>query len=151
MKKVFTILTIVALAIIAIPQQSKSQGVITKSMTSSLTNSVDSIRCISNTANYLYISPVQGSYDCAIFQPAITRISAAIGGTIFLQGSVDGTNWWTATYAAGDTVTVADAASQVLKIYVPPTAGLPFKHYRLKCTGASSDTMTVRAKFCGRQ
>lgn len=124
-------------------------AVISTSMTASLSNHVDSIRCISTTPNYLYVAPTQ-SYGTAVFQATVTRVSAAIGGTIFLQGSVDNSNWHTATYAAGDTVTVADAASQVLKIYVAPTNGLPYKYYRLKCTGASSDTMTVKAKFCAR-
>jgi hypothetical protein len=146
MKKLILI-TLIAFATVG----AQAQGVVTRSLKSSLTGSVDSIRCISNTANYLYVSPIEGDYKTAIFQSTVTRISTAIGGSIFLQGSVDGTNWHTATYAAGDTNTVADAASQVLKIYVTPAAGLPYKHYRLKCTGASSDTMTVRAVFCGRK
>lgn len=150
MKKLFPILILSAALMFAAPE-SKSQ-VIVKAMTSSLTNAVDSIRCISTTANYLYISngAVSNGYTGAVFQSTVTRVSAAIGGSIFLQGSVDGTNWHTATYAAGDTNTVADAASQVLKIEVKPVSGINYKHYRLKCTGASGDTMTVKSKFCGR-
>ena len=145
MKKIFALLSIVTICYC----QSSTAQVVVKAMTSSLTNSVDSIRCISTTPNYLYISPTN-DYRTAVYQSTVTRVSAAIGGSIFLQGSVDGTNWHTATNVAGDTNTVADAASQVLKIVTGPLYGVPYKYYRLKCTGASSDTMTVKAKFCGR-
>lgn len=147
MKKLFAIL---AVCLFIGTVQSNAQGVVTKGMTTSLSSSVDSIRCISTTPNYLYINPTN-AYKCGIFQSTVTRVSVAIGGSIFLQGSVDGTNWFTATYAAGDTNTVADAASQVLKIEVKPTNGLPYRYYRIKCTGANADTMTVKAKFNGRQ
>lgn len=120
-----------------------------KSMTTTLTSSVDSVRCISTTPNYLYIAPTQ-SYSAATFQADVTRVSTAIGGTIFLQGSLDGTNWHNASLNVGDTVTVANSASQSLLIKVKASDGLMFRHYRLKCTGASSDTMTVKAKFVGR-
>lgn len=143
MKKIFAFLLVAGISLVVYA------GVVVGTMTASTSSSVDSIRCISNTPNYLYAVPTQ-DFSTAVIQATVTRVSAAIGGTIFLQGSVDNSNWHTATYAAGDTVTVADAASQVLKIYVAPTNGLPYKYYRLKCTGASSDTMTVRAKFCAR-
>lgn len=144
MKKVFSVIGLACLGIAVF-----AATAITTSMTSTLGGSVDSIRCISNTPNYLYVSPTQ-DYRTAIFQATVTRVSTAIGGSIFVQGSVDNSNWHTATYSAGDTATVADAASQVLKIYIAPNSGLPYRYYRLKCTGASSDTMTVRAKFCAR-
>lgn len=145
MKKLLTVFSIC----ITLSLAANAQTVVVSPLKASLTSSVDSIRCISTTPNYLYLDATK-PYHGAIFQSTVTRVSAAIGGSIFLQGSVDGSNWHTATYAAGDTNTVADAASQVLKIYVAPTNGLPYRYYRLKCTGASSDTMTVRAKFCGR-
>ena len=150
MKKLFAISLLAAMFMADAPD-AKSQGIVTANMTSTVGGTTTSITCISNTANYIYVQPDQGHYTTAIFQATVTRVSAAAGGTIFLQGSVDNSNWHTATYAAGDTATVANSASQVLKIYVAPTSGLPFKYYRLKCTGASSDTMTVAAKFCGRQ
>jgi hypothetical protein len=144
-----TLAAIAMLFMFAFAGPDASAQVQTATMRNSLTTSVDSIRCISTVANYLYVSPSR-DYHTGVFQPTVTRRSTAIGGSIFLQGSVDGSNWYTTTYAAGDTVTVADAASQVLKIVLTPTNGLPYKYYRLKCTGASSDTMTVRAIFCGR-
>lgn len=128
---------------------SSAQQVAQKSLTTSLTSAVDSIRCISTTPNYLYVAPTL-SYTAGSFQADVTRVSSAIGGTIFLQGSNDGTNYFNASFNVGDTVTVANSASQNLLIRVKATDGFPFRYYRLKCTGASSDTMTVKAKFTGR-
>jgi hypothetical protein len=124
--------------------------VVVASMKSALNGSVDSVTAIATTPNYLYVDAVSNGYSTAIVQCTVTRVSSAIGGTIFLQGSVDGTNWHTATYNAGDTVTIADAASQVLKIEIKPTDGIPYKSYRAKIVGTSGDTMYVKSKFCGR-
>jgi hypothetical protein len=143
MKKVFAFILLAGISLAVWAQ------VTAVSMKAGLTSSVDSVSCISTTPNYLYVSPTR-EYSGAVFQATVTRRSAAIGGTIFLEGSVDASNWHTATYAAGDTATVADAASQILKITVVPANGLPYRYYRLKCTGTSADTMTVRAIFCAR-
>lgn len=146
MKKLF----ILSLLVFSMALGVQAQGVVTTSMKSVLSGAVDSIQCNGTTPAYLYVNPTN-AYKVAGFQPTVTRISAAIGGTIFVQGSFDGTNWYTATYVAGDTLTVANSASQVNKITIAPTNGLPYRYYRLKCTGASSDTMKVRALFTGRQ
>lgn len=123
---------------------------VTKTFTDTIGSRVDSITCISNTANYIYASPTTGIFHSAVIQLKVDRVSAAAGGIAFLQGSIDGTNYYTATYAAGDTVTIANSASQYLKINIPPAAAFAWKHLRLKCTGASSDTIRVRAVICGR-
>lgn len=149
MKKLALLLSLLGLMLALAPSTSNAQTVPTGKFYSTLGGSVDSIRCISNTANYLYIAPTL-NYKCGAYQASVTRVSSAIGGTIFLQGSVDGTNWYTATYYTGDTLTVANSASQTGAVVLKANEGLPYKYYRLKCTGASSDTMTVKATFVGR-
>lgn len=144
MKKLLSIL-ILSFALASFTQAQ----VVVATMKASLTSTVDSVRCVGTTPNYLYISP-NGDYSTAVYQATVRRVSTAIGGSIFLQGSIDGTNWYTATNVAGDTMTVADAATQALKTVVGPTYGNPWKSYRLKFTGASSDTMYVKARVCYR-
>ncbi len=109
----------------------------------------DSIRCTGTVANYLYVKPTQ-AYKCASYQANITRISAAMGGSIILQGSNDGVNFLSASAATGDTITVTDAATLSGVIKTAPATGVLFQYYRLKCVGASSDTMTVKGWFNGR-
>lgn len=120
-----------------------------KPMYTSTTSNVDSVRCISTTPNYLYI-PLTQNYSAGSFQANVTRVSTAIGGSILLQGSNDGTNYFNASFNTGDTATVANSTTQSLLIRVRESDGFPYKYYRIKCTGASSDTMTVKAYFHGR-
>lgn len=141
--------SILLACLIGLASMAASAQSVYKPLYTSLTSSVDSIRCISTTPNYLYIPLTQG-YMAGSFQANVTRVSTAIGGTIFLQGSNDGTNYFNASFNTGDTATVANSASQSLLIRVRASDGMPFKYYRLKCTGASNDTMTVKAFFHGR-
>lgn len=130
----------------------KAQGVVSATMHSTLTGSTDSIRGNGTTSAYLYVAPTL-SYRCASFQAVVTRISTAMGGSITLQGGNDGTNYYTFTGLGSDTikpVTISDAASQISAIIVNQNNGLPYKYWRLKCTGSSSDTITVRSSFTGR-
>jgi len=150
MKKLFSLVLLIAVALIVMPPDSKGQSVTTKTFMSAVGGKVDSVRCISTTPNYMYITPT-AAYKVGVVQLTITRISTAIGGTAFLQGSIDNVNWHTATYAAGDTVTIANSASQVLLIKIPPAAGMPWKHLRIKATNASNDSLTMRAIYCGRE
>lgn len=74
---------------------------------------------------------------------AVTKISGTVGGTITLQGSLDGTNFKalntpnTATALA--TFTAADASAT----YHWVISGSPFKYYRVSWTG----TGTMAASF----
>lgn len=145
MKKIQFLLVL----LISMASMTSSAQFVYKSLNTSLTSNVDSIRCISTTPNYLYIGLTQ-DYNAGSFQADVTRVSSAIGGTIFLQGSLDGTNWHNASLNVGDTATVANSATQSLPIKIKASDGFMFRYYRLKCTGASSDTMTVKAKFVGK-
>lgn len=121
-----------------------------KMFASNSTSGVDSISCISTTPNYLYINP-KAAYKCASFQAVATRRADSMGGTIIIQGSNNGSDYQTVTVAAADTITISDAATSAGIITVAPSTGVLYQYYRLKCTGASGDTMTVRGWFNGRQ
>ena len=142
------IILLAALAFIITTTALPQQAVVTP-MKAELTSAVDSVRSNGTTPVYLYVSP-KGQYTTGVFQATVTRVSTAIGGTITMQGSLDGTNWYNATNAAGDTLTIANSATQSQRLKVPASYGLPFYHYRLAIVGVSNDTMTVRAKFAAR-
>lgn len=144
MKKIFLLAALAFITTTALPQQ----AVVTP-MKAGLTSAVDSVRSNGTTPVYLYVAP-KGQYSTGVFQATATRISAAMAGTINMEGSLDGTNWYNASNAAGDTITVANAATQTSRLRVLPTYGLPYFYYRLKIVGTTNDTMTVRAKFAAR-
>lgn len=109
------------------------------------------VSAISTTTTYLYFKPTQG-YKSGSFQFVTTRVSAAIGGTINLEVSNDGINY-NVPLASGTTttITVANAATTFGLVDLLPVNGVIYNYYRAKIIGASSDTMTVRGYFCGRQ
>lgn len=96
------------------------------------------------------------AYKTAVFQFVATRVSAAMGGSVLIYGSNDGTNYIQLTEATSpkvtnDTLTVANAATSTGFTAIIPAEGVGFKFYKLAVTGASSDTMTVKCYFSGRQ
>lgn len=74
---------------------------------------------------------------------SVTKISGTVGGTITLQGSLDGTNWKAVntpnTATALATFTAADASGT----YHWVISGSPFLYYRVSWTG----TGTMSASF----
>lgn len=86
-------------------------------------------------------------YDYTTIQVVATKISGTVGGTISLQGSLDGTNWKALntleTQTALATITAADAtAAYHWRLY-----GSPFLYYRVSWTGTGTMAATVAAKL----
>jgi hypothetical protein len=72
-----------------------------------------------------------------------------MGGTISLQASNDGLNYYPMEKFATDTLTITNAATDAKLINLTPAQSINYQYYRLKCTGASNDTATVWAWwFC---
>ncbi len=99
------------------------------------------------TANYDSLN-LSLAYKCASFQCNVTRISTAMSGTVTLQASNDNGAHWFGT-AAGDTVHIADAASQTAVISIAPATGVLYKSYRLRVTQVAGDTVTIKSWFHG--
>ena len=80
-------------------------------------------------------------------QIVVTKISGTVGGTITLQGSIDGTNFKALntpnTQTAMATITAADATA----IYHYWLAGCPYQYYRVSWTGTGTMSATVAAKL----
>jgi hypothetical protein len=74
---------------------------------------------------------------------AVTKISGTVGGTITLQGSLDGTNY-KAAYALNTATALATfTATDASNTYHWIISGSPYKYYRVSWTG----TGTMAASF----
>lgn len=150
MKKIIAIFSIALLfsAVQSQAQWAKMTATI-PSVAGGAVGGADSVRVNGATAGYLYVKATL-DYKCAAFQANITRITAAMNGSITLQASNDGINYF-ATGAA-DTVHVDNGATDLDKITIPPATGVLYQYYRLKGVNtATTDTCTLKAFFHGRE
>lgn len=85
-----------------------------------------------------YTTPISGFADVLTFQYVITKISGTVGGSLLLQGSIDGTNY----VNIGSAVTPTDVALQSGTFAL---TAHNYITYRLNYTGAG----TMSAKLNG--
>lgn len=71
-------------------------------------------------------------------QAVVTKISGTVGGNVFLQGSLDGTNF---KNVGADTLTNTDQTTNT-KIFV--LDGNPYLYYRLLLTGSGTMSATIK-------
>jgi len=76
-------------------------------------------------------------------QVNVTKISGSVGGTISLQGSLDGTNWKALNTAETQTALATVTATDATNVYHWRLNGSPFLYYRVSWTG----TGTMSASF----
>ncbi len=103
------------------------------------------------TAVYLYASAKALPYRYATFQVVSTRVSTGQNGNAFLQGSVDGINYF--ALSTTDSIHISNAAvdpgDKVISIGPTSTAypnnGVIYNYYRLKFVQIAGDTATVSA------
>lgn len=77
---------------------------------------------------------------------AVTKISGTVGGTITLQGSIDGTNWKAANTADTQTALATVTATDASNTYHWRLTGNPYPYYRVSWTG----TGTMSASFTSK-
>ena len=78
-------------------------------------------------------------------ETVVTKVSGTVGGTVVLQGSLDGTNW----HAAGaDTLTLANQTTNK-KIWL--LTENRYYHYRTLATGSGTMNATVVSLLLPRQ
>jgi hypothetical protein len=108
------------------------------------------------TPVYLYVQP-KNMYRVASFGVKATRVSTGMNGSAFLQGSVDGINYF--ALSTTDSIHISNAATDAgdkaivltTSSTAYPSNGLPYPYYRLKFVQIAGDTATVQAWFYGRQ
>jgi hypothetical protein len=99
---------------------------------------------IVNTATEYLTLNIANSYKNVVIQPVVTKISGTAGGTVTLQGSIDGINYVTvsSSYSNYQTLSVANQTTNT-KLFV--VTGSPYFYYRLKYAG----TGTMSCKLFG--
>lgn len=86
-------------------------------------------------------------YDGTTVQVVVTKISGTVGGTISLQGSLDGTNWKALNTAETQTALATITATDASNVYHWRLSGSPFLYYRVSWTGTGTMAATVAAKL----
>lgn len=96
-----------------------------------------------NTATGYVGLTVLNHYERVGIQTVITEISGTTGGTVTLQGSIDGTNYVTVSSSFSDaqTYTPTDVAVSS-KLFT--VTGSPYKYYRLSYTGTGTMSATIK-------
>lgn len=103
-------------------------------------NAVDTV---TNTATKYLVSKAIKGADVVTVQFYATEISGTTGGTATLQGSLDGTNW----YTIGSAYTLTDVASQCTSFKVTSFGDL---YLRVAVTGTGTMSDKVYAKWLAR-
>lgn len=78
---------------------------------------------------------------------AVTKISGTVGGTITLQGSLDGTNWKAMNTVDTQTALATITATDASNTYHYRLAGSPFLYYRVSWTGTGTMSASFTAKI----
>lgn len=77
----------------------------------------------------------------------VTKISGTVGGTITLQGSIDGTNWKALNTNDTSTALATITATDATNTYHWRLLGGGFPYYRVSWTGTGTMVATVGAKI----
>jgi hypothetical protein len=114
----------------------------TKAQSSQMTGS----DTVTNTATVNLDANVTGDYHTISFQLVATKVNGTPAGTVIIQASNDGTNYFNInttgiTTAYADTFTVTNVATQT---YPWVEALGKWKYYRLKCTGSGTSNYIVK-------
>jgi hypothetical protein len=138
MKKLFLISIALIAIVTASFTESKAQS---KTMLSVYSLSSDTV---TNTGTvYLTARGAQQNTSYTTVQVVVTKISGIVGGTISLQGSVDGTSYKALNTAETQTALATITATDTSNVYHWRLNGNPFQYYRVSWTG----TGTMAASF----
>lgn len=103
---------------------------------------------VSNTATVFLTSPAIGPAPATTTTVwvGVTKISGTVGGTITLQGSIDGTNWKAMNTVGTQTALATITATDASNTYHWILQGSPMPYYRVSWTG----TGTMAASFIAK-
>lgn len=107
---------------------------------------------VTNTATVYLTSAINPSKDRVkttetIVQVVVTKISGTVGGTISLQGSIDGTNFKALNTAETQTALATITATDASNVYHWRLNGNPFLYYRVSWTGTGTMSASFSAKL----
>lgn len=101
---------------------------------------------VTNTATETWSVHIPGSQKTIGIQVIITKISGTAGGTIVLQASTDGTNYF--TVPGSDTATATNVASQSFGWEIENSK---WPYYQLLYTGTGTMSVSAIAKAVARK
>jgi len=102
---------------------------------------------VTNTATaYLSTRIMVAKNSPSTIWVAVTKISGTVGGTITLQGSLDGTNWKAINTPETATALATFTATDATNTYHWRLNSSPFLYYRVSWTG----TGTMAASFIAK-
>lgn len=145
MKKIMFIL----LAVILSQVNLFAQGAAVVRMTQALSSASAPIYLdtVTNTATNYVTSPIiVAGKNTVTVSIVVTKISGTVGGTISLQGSLDGTNFKALNTAETQTALATITATDASNVYHWRLTTNPFTYYRVSWTG----TGTMAASFSAR-
>jgi hypothetical protein len=106
---------------------------------------------VTNTATQFLTSPrLAGAKETTTIQVNVTKISGTVGGTISLQGSLDGTNFKALNTAETQTALATITATDATNVYHWRLNGNPFLYYRVSWTGAATMSASFSSKVMQR-
>jgi hypothetical protein len=103
---------------------------------------------VTNTATIYLTSPQINPNKglSTTVQVNVTKISGTVGGTISLQGSLDGTNFKALNTAETQTALATVTATDATNVYHWRLNGNPFLYYRVSWTGTGTMSASFTAK-----
>lgn len=145
MKKIVLIMFAVATLLVAPHIETKAQS---RSFLSTYSFTSDTV---TNTATaYLTIRGDQKNTSYTTIQVVVTKISGTVGGTISLQGSVDGTSYKALNTAETQTALATITATDASNVYHWRLTGNPFQYYRVSWTGTGTMSASFTAQLFSR-
>jgi hypothetical protein len=108
------------------------------------------IDTVSNTGTaYLTnVNPISvATSQSTVIQVVVTKISGTVGGTISLQGSIDGVNFKALNTAETQTALATITATDASNSYHWRLNGCPFLYYRVSWTGTGTMSASFSAKL----
>lgn len=145
--KRFIAFTLVIGVLFAINTDASAQAGTVNYLKSQYGNNTDTVG--GSDTKYMRIAaanPVSGWQKAITFAVTLTEISGNTGGTLSLQASLDGTNWYNA-YESRDsayTFTPADVASQTFNFRLTEIRD---RWYRVKYVGTGTMSTIIAGRF----
>lgn len=144
MKKIFLVLSLCAIALSGFAQGAGKLVDLTSEF--ALTRDT-----VVNTATvFLTTGRIAGVSGVVTVQVNVTKISGTVGGTISLQGSLDGTNFKALNTAETQTALATVTATDASNVYHWRLSSSPFTYYRVSWTGTGTMSASFTSKLLAR-
>lgn len=105
---------------------------------------------VTNTGTAYLTLQNKGDGASTVIQVNVTKISGTVGGTISLQGSLDGTNFKALNTEETQTALATITATDANNVYHWRLKGNPFLYYRVSWTGTGTMAASFTASLLSR-